>query len=121
MPIELHPIYLLSFCSVEVCLPLTDHVLFLHLNRPKRPQLDLEAEVGDFHCLVSVQSKRNLRAEIQDDWNISNTMLGVKRKRVFATSHIFLYLFFSGFNSFLRMQPQKRSNVKVLCWLGASL
>jgi hypothetical protein len=50
-----------------VCLPLTDHVLFLHLNRPKRPQLDLEAEVGDFHCLVSVQSKRNRIAELQDN------------------------------------------------------
>jgi hypothetical protein len=92
MPIELHPIYLLSFCSVEVCLPLTDHVLFLHLNRPKRPQLDLEAEVGDFHCLVSVQSKRNLRAEIQDDWNISNTMLGVKKRRC-SQLHIFFCIY----------------------------
>jgi hypothetical protein len=94
MPIELHLIYLLSFCSVEVCLPLTDHVLFLHLNRPKGPQLDLEAEVGDFHCLVSVQSKRNLRAEIQDNWNISNAMLGVKKKGVCNFTYFSVFILF---------------------------
>ena len=96
MPTELHPIYLLSFCSVEVCLPLTDHVLFLHLNRP---QLDLEAEVGDFHCSVSVQSKRNLRAETQDNWNISNTMLGLRKKKkegvcIFTYFSVFILFWF---------------------------
>ncbi|KAF9685124.1 hypothetical protein SADUNF_Sadunf03G0021800 [Salix dunnii] len=49
-------------------------------QRPKGPQLDLEAEVGDFHCLVSVQSKENLRAEIQDNWNISDTMHAWSKK-----------------------------------------
>jgi hypothetical protein len=84
----------LSFCLVKGCLPLIDHALFLHLNRWKRLQFNLEAEVGDFRCLVSVQSKRNRIAELQDNWDISNTIPASKRWSL--ELHIFLYLFIPG-------------------------
>ncbi|CAK7357228.1 unnamed protein product [Dovyalis caffra] len=88
-------------------------------QRSKGPLFDLKAEVDDFRCSASVQSKRNLRAEKQDNWDISNTMPGGK-DGVWNFTYFSVFIDY-WFKSFLRMLPQKISNVKFFLTVAADL